>query len=548
MRCDSLMRRSIVVCIALVLLASVGCSRRQSGEQTHQPGTLVVALRQEPTSLDPLLLEGTSAYTFGELLYSYLTTYDSQGRVVGDLALEAPSPANGGVSADGKRLTFHLRHNVRWEDGLPVTARDVVFSFHAVMSPANNVSTRFGYELIASIAAPDPYTVVISMRRPYSPIIGDFFGGDSNYPILPAHLLAGDASINHVPFNSQPVGSGPYRLERWDRGNDITLAANTGYDAGTPKIARLVLPFEPDDSTTIERLQTGEIDAAFDQDASRIAELRAIPHHRVVVTPVPYFYALAFNLDDPMLADLAVRKALALAIDRRTLTQKISGGVYDADTAMRGLFTWAYDPHVAQAPYDPAQAASLLTSDGWIPGPDGIRVKNGKRLSIQLSYAIGEDITSRFAVAIAAAARAVGLELTLRGYDRTQFLSYDGPFLGGHYQVSLYDYQATYDPDATWLLGCSERSPNGFDVARYCNAEVDALLQRGAESYDRAQRITAYAQIQKRIAQDLPYDFLCQISEVDIVPDDLGGFAPPLLSPFNSASSWYWERPTRPAD
>jgi peptide/nickel transport system substrate-binding protein len=537
------MSRVMLVSMCLALFVSAGCTKRGPEQGQRQSGTLVVALRQEPMSLNPLLLEGTSAYTFGELLYSYLTNYDARGRITGDLAVEPPTPANGGVSPDGKRLTFHLRHGVRWQDGVPVTARDVLFTYRAIMSPSNDVETRFGYESIASIAAPDPYTVVITLRQPYAPIISDFFGGDSNYPILPAHLLASAPNINRVPFNADPVGSGPYRFERWERGDRITLAANRSYYAGTPHIARLVLPFEPDDSTTIERLQTGEIDAAFNQDASRITALRGIAHHRVVVTPVPYFYALAFNLSDPLVADPAIRKALALAIDRRTLTRKISGGVYHAGPAMRGLFTWAYDARVAQVPYDPAQSAALLTRDGWVRGADGIRTKNGKRLSLQLSFANGEDITTRFAVAIAAAARAAGIELTLRGFDRSQYLGRDGPLLGGHYEVSLYDYQGTYDPDATWLLACSERAPNGFNVARYCNPQVDALLQRGAASYDRARRIAAYATIQQLLAADLPYDFICQISEVDVTPDDLGGFAPPLLSPFNSASSWYWERP-----
>jgi peptide/nickel transport system substrate-binding protein len=539
------MRRMILIWTCLALIGVGGCTKQQARTGAHEPGTLTVALRQEPTTLDPLLLEGTGAYTFGELLYSYLTNYDAQGHIVGDAAIAAPTTANGGVSADGKRVTFHLRHDLRWQDGTPLTSRDVVFTYHAIMSPANNVSTRFGYDTVASIAAPDPYTVTIALRRPYAPIISDFFGGDSNYPILPAHLLANLPSLNHVPFNGAPVGSGPYRLDRWDRGDRITLRANASYYRGAPRIERLVLPFVPNDSTAMERLQTGEIDAAFNQDASRIAELRSIPHHRVVVTPVPYFYALAFNLHDPVLADHAVREAIALSIDRSTLTRKISGGVYDAATAMRGLFTWAYDPHVAPPPYDPAQAAALLSKDGWVRGPGGIRVKNGQRLSLQLSFPTGADITARFAVAIAAAARAVGIDLTLRGYDRSQYVAHDGPLLGGHYQVSLYDYQGAGDPDPTWLLACDERAPGGFDFAQYCNAQVDSLLRRAAATYDRAERIALYGQVQRRLVADLPYDFICQISEVDVIPDDLGGFARPILSPFNSASSWYWESPKR---
>ncbi|HEY5348818.1 MAG TPA: peptide ABC transporter substrate-binding protein [Candidatus Lustribacter sp.] len=542
------MLRTAMVFLCLVVLGSAGCTRQQARYQHRTSDALVIAMRKEPISLNPLLLEGTDSYAYSELLFSYLTNYRSDGRVVGDIAREVPSIANGGISDGGTRITYRLRRGVRWQDGAPLTAADVVFTYHAIMNPANDVPERYGYDVVASIAAPDPYTVVITLKRPFSPIIGYFFGGDSNNAILPAHLLRERHDLNTAAFNAQPVGSGPYRFDRWDRGDHVTLTANGSYYAGRPRIGRLVLPFISSDSTTISELQTGEVDAAFMLDASRIAELRAIPDHRVIVTPVPYFYAISFNLQDPLTSDLAVRQAIALAIDRRALTRKISRGVYRADTAMRGLFTWAYDPAADKAVYDPAQARAVLARDGWTQGRGGIATKHGRALRLQLSYAAGSDITSRFAVAIAAAVRAVGIDMTLRSYERGQFVETDGPLIQGRYQVSLYDYQGGYDPDASWLLSCGERSPHGLNVSRYCNADVDRLLERGAASYDRAARAAVYRQVQRRIARSLPYYFLCQISEVDVIPAQLGGYAPPLLSPFNSAASWYWESPKAPAD
>jgi len=532
------------VAMVLVMLAFAACTTQRAANDRRSPGTLTVAVQKEPIGLNPLLLEGMDAYTYSELLYSYLTRYDPSGRSTGDLVSVVPSVANGGVSADGTRVTYHLRRGVRWQDGTPVTARDVVFTFHAIMSPANNVPERYGYDLVTSCTAPDDYTVVITLRRAFSPIIGTFFGGDSNYPILPAHLLAKQRSLNTAAFNSQPVGSGPYRLDRWDRGNEITLTANPTYYAGVPKIGKLILPFIPQDSTAIDELQSGELDAAFLLDASRISELRAIPHHRVVVTPVPWYYALAFNLDDPILSDHTVREALALAIDRKTLTRKITQGVDDADTAMRGLFTWAFDPAADTLAYDPARAAALLTQDGWTPGPDGIRAKNGKRLHFELAFPTGLSITTRFATAITAAERAIGVDVSMRQYPRGQYIADDGPIMQGRYQLSLYDYQGTFDPDAGWFLACDQRAPRGFNMARYCNAGVDALLRRGDASFDRETRMKVYSQVQRRIAADLPYFFLCQISEVDVIPSDLGGYQKPLISPFNSVASWYWEKHT----
>src|SRR5579863_5320634 len=302
-----------VAAICLAALALVSCHARNAAGVDSS--TLRVSVRKDPISLNPLLLEGVPAYTFGELMYSYLTTYDASGRIAGDLAREVPSTANGGISADGLTVTFRLRRDARWQDGEPVTSRDVAFTYRAVMNSANNVPERYGYDIVTQIETPDPYTVVIRLARPFSPVLSLFFGGDSNYAILPAHLLASLPNLNNVPFNSSPVGSGPYKLQRWDRGDRITLDANPSYVHGKPGIQRLVLPFIPDDGTTIEQLQTGELDAAFFIDTSRVEQLRAIPNHRLVITPVPYFYAMSFNLQDPALADRTVREAISQAID-----------------------------------------------------------------------------------------------------------------------------------------------------------------------------------------------------------------------------------------
>jgi peptide/nickel transport system substrate-binding protein len=530
-------RRVAAVFLCLVTLAFAACTKQHG--PSAQTGTLVVAVQKEPISLNPLLLEGLDAYTYGPILYSYLTNYDASGRVVPDLAAEVPSPANGGVSSGGKTVTYRLRRNVRWQDGAPLTSADVLFTYRAVMNPNNDVPERYGYGKVTSIDAPDRYTVVIHLARAFSPIIGFFFGGDSNYPILPAHLLASLPNVNAVPFNSQPIGSGPYRFARWDRGDRLEFGANPSYYGGKPQIDRLVLPFIAQDATAIDELKTGEVDAATLLDASRIAELREIPNHRVVVTPVPYFYGLAFNLEDPLLADRSIRRAIALAIDRRTLTRKITQGVYDGDTALRGLFTWAYAPHADTIAYDPGLAQTLLSRDGWVLGPDGIRTKDGRRLHFEIALPTGEAITTRFATAIAAAERGVGIDVSLRQYARTQFISEQGPEISGRYQISLYDYQGTVDPDASWLLACDQRSPHGFDVARYCNPAMDALLQRGAASFDRAARAAVYAEVQKLLITDLPYFLICQISEVDVIPTSLQGYRSPLLSPFTSVASWH---------
>lgn len=532
-------RRTVSAIAAIVAFAMfvAGCAKQTHGGSNHD--SLVVAYQTEPASLNPLFLSGAVGFAISEFGYSYLTNYDSNGAIVPDVASAVPSVSNGGIARGGTEVTFRLRRGVVWADGVPLTSRDVTFTFGAIVNPANLVQSRYGYDRVASVGAPDPYTVVVHLPHPYSPIVAEFFGGDSNYPILPAHLLAKYPDLNHVAFNAAPVGSGPYRVTAWNRGDRLTFLANDRYFAGRPAIARVDLRFLHDSSTAVNQLLTGEADATFFADVSRIASLRTIPHHRIVVTPVPYFYALAFNLDRALTGDVALRRAFGLAIDRRTLVQKITHGLYDARTGMRGLFTWAYDARAGNVTFDPPAASALLDRAGWRRGDDGIRVKDGRRLSLQFAFYGGSEIEDEFVPAIVEEERSIGLEVSVKRYAREQFTALDGPLMQGRFDVALYSYQSDYDPDPSWLLSCAQRSPHGFNSAHYCNAAVERAMADGIASYDRSARSRAYALVQRQLLKDVPYDFLCQVSEIDVVPDWLRGFDRPLLSPFVSVARWH---------
>ncbi len=488
--------------------------------------------------MNPLYLEGSFAYEVGELGFSYLTNYDATGAIVPDVAREVPTVANRGISPDGTRITFHLRHGVRWQDGIPLTSRDVIFTFRAVMNPGNAIPSRYGYDRISSVEAPDRYTIVLTTRRPYSPIVSTFLGGDSNYPILPAHLLARYATLNRIPFNEAPIGSGPYRFGRWLHGDHVTLIANRRYFRSRPAINRIELRFVPDSSTVVNQLSTGEIDATFFADPSKMAALRQIPDHRIVVTPVPFGYSLDFNLSDPVIGDAKVRRAFALAIDRPTAVRKAFNGLYDASTGMRGLFNWAYDPSAGNIPYAPAAAAALLTSDGWVTGADGIRSKAGHRLDVRLSDYTGIQAEDELATIIAAQERAIGVNVTRQRFSRQTFFSLTGPLYSERYQVALYYFQSTWDPDVSWEFGCNQRPPNGYNTSYYCNRSVDRALAHAVSVFDRRSRLRDYSFVQRQVLKDLPYYFLCQLSEIDVIPRRLRGNQRPLLSPFNWVACW----------
>ena len=181
------------------------------------------------------------------LMFEPLLSADPSGSSVPILATAVPSQANGGISRDGLTISYRLRHDVRWTDGVPVTARDVIFSWRAIENPNNDAVSRHGYDDVRSIVAPEAYSVVVHLKRPFAPFVNTFFAeSDQPYDIVPAHVLARYHDFNQVPFDAAPtVSDGPFRFERWDRGDQLVLGANSGFFKGKPGLRRIEVKFVP---------------------------------------------------------------------------------------------------------------------------------------------------------------------------------------------------------------------------------------------------------------------------------------------------------------
>ncbi|HEY1429645.1 MAG TPA: ABC transporter substrate-binding protein, partial [Candidatus Tumulicola sp.] len=179
-----------------MLVSTAACAN--GGVARHEPSQLVIARLSEPVSLDPLYLQGPDASDISALLFSSLTRYDAKNRIVPDVASAVPSISNGGIAADGRHIVYRLRRDVRWQDGYPLTARDVVFTYRASVDPANAIPAQSGYAAVSNVSAPNRYEVDVTLKRPYAPIVATFFGGDGR-PILPAHVLEKYRNLNAVP-------------------------------------------------------------------------------------------------------------------------------------------------------------------------------------------------------------------------------------------------------------------------------------------------------------------------------------------------------------
>ncbi len=532
-------------------IVAAGCSRSGTNSATGPaPTTLRIAQMREPMALNPALENGTSSTQWGMLLFSYLVKFDDTGKLVGDLATEIPSLSNGGISRDGLTITYHVRPGVRFADGVPLTAADAAYSIAAIDNPQNNPQSRYGYDVVARADAPNPTTLVLHLKRRFSPLLTVVLA-PQGFPVLPKHILQRYPNFNHIPFDSQPIGSGPYVVERWLRGDRVEMRANPYFWKGKPQIARMTVQFVGDPQTAINLLHTHEVQGYFnEQDYANYPILRGIPGYTVTSTPEDAVGAIIFNTQNPPTSDPRVRHALAEAIDIKTLIAKAYRGALSSADAGRGLFIWAYDRTAyPDIPYDPADARRLLDQAGWQMGPDHLRHKNGRALQLLFIIQAATPGDAIIGNTVAAYESAVGARLTLKQFNITQFVApagEGGPVYGGKFEMALYPFVNGDDPDTTDQFACANVPPNGYNKSRICDPGIDALLAAGRTTYDIAQRKAIYGRLERVLYREMPIALLYQTRQVNTFTNELQGQTTSLSGAFWNVGAWRLSNPGEP--
>lgn len=508
----------------------VGTSNVATGHAWTHRGLLRIVNIAEPDSLNPLVGNFQIDSDLAQLWGGYFFNYNDRNELVPELVTTVPTLANGGISRDNRTVTYHLRKGVLWQDGLPFGADDVIFSWHAVMNKRNNVPSTVGYELIDSIERKDAWTIAVHLKKAYAPFITTFFGPCSNpYVVLPAHLLAKFADLNRVPFNSQPVGTGPFVVERWQRGSKIVFRANPHYWRGPPKLNEIWYTPIPDENTVISLLASHEADLDFNAANVNYKQLSGIDGTRVTLTPFTQFAQLVLNLRSPQLSDVRVRQALWLALDVKALLRDVTHGVNIPGYTDQPAFSWAYNPNVAHYDYDPAKARGLLDAAGWKAGPDGIRLKDGKRLQLTLAGVQGSANGNAAAVIVQRNWHDVGVESLVKNYVSSLFFaSYGagGIIQSGKFDVAFDSWLNGVDPDDSTLWMCNQFPPNGENVYHFCDSRVDAAERVALGTNDRAVRKRAYDTIQAILAERVPVIIAWYSRRLAVANSDLKNYRP----------------------
>lgn len=502
-----------------------------------KPGVLRLGSANDPDTLNPLLSAYQISTDLSMFWAGYLFNYSDANQLVPELATQVPTLQNGGIAKDGLTITYHLRKGVQWQDGAPFDASDVVFTWHAVMNPDNNVQTRTGYDDIVSIATPDRYTASVHLKKPYAPFVDSFLTmGSTAYPVLPKHLLAQYHDINRVAYNSKPIGTGPFVVQEWHRGQTLRMVANPHYWRAAPKLTAVEYYVIPDENTLATSMRTHELDFWYLASATNYPIASKIDGTRAVLTPFTQYSQLVFNTARPVLSDPNVRRALAFATDRRHLIDIVTYGVNILGEGDQPAFGWAHDPQLQSIPFDPVRARALLDSAGWRPGPDGVRLKNGQRLRLVFATTTGNAVGARMSVLLQAAWRAVGVEAEVKQYaSALMFSTYQtgGILQGGKFDVAFSSWVNGIDPDDATVVMCDQFPPHGQNVFHFCNRDVDAAERIALTRYDHTVRKRAYATVQRILVDQVPWLTMWFTRRFDVVSDDLHGYKPAhAVTPF----------------
>lgn len=498
--------------IAGLALAAAG----MAAETPRPGGTAIVAVSGDPGHLNPAISSAGPLHAVAGSLYNGLVALDRDGTPRPDLA------SRWETSADGLAVTFVLRDGVRWHDGAPLTAADVKFSFEEALFRLH-ARTRAGLApAVKAIDTPDPRTVVFRLHRPHPALLWQLDVTEA--PIIPRHVHAG-ADLSQSPANLRPVGTGPFRFERYRRDDEVVLVRNPDYfKRGLPYLDRLVFRILPNAATQLNALLAGEVDMLQRVSALDAQRLRD-KAYTLVDTPAGPGGAnctmtVAFNLDRPRLADLRVRQAIAHAIDReRVLSLVAFGQGRVAAAPIASGIPWAHLPGALDRwRTDPPQARRLLDAAGWPRGPDGAQA------ALDLAHF---PAFARYAELLRQQLAAVGIALRTRAMDPAAFAQV--VFVQRDFDLALVSYCNGTDPDigVRRMVHSGAVGPVPFsNAAGVRDAEVDRLFDAASASTDRGTRAAAYHAAQRRLADLLPYWWLIETDFTAAWRDDLAGFAP----------------------
>ncbi len=526
--------------LALSMVLATGIPSRALPVRVAPVGAVTIGELALPAVLNPLLDSSLATRDVTDAVFDSLLSADTHDALVPDLA------TGYSLAADGRTYTFALNGRARWQDGVPVTASDVLYTAKLVRDPQFPAVSRYAFGYITSLRSDGPLTVIATLRQVYAPFLRAF----ATTPILPAHVLSPIADkdlAGYQAFNLRPIGSGPYAVTDVTPGDHITLTASSSFARGTPRIAQIVFKREGSSKAELAALQSGAIDMI--GPSSSLTPQQVIPalqsgRYSAFAAPGSGWTHIDL-IESGFLRDHEVRQALTLATPRQRIVSTLFGGLAapaDADQPPTSIY---YDPSIAGTlPYAPGDVPGLLEKRGYTLVHSNWR-KFGRDLAITLWTDSGCADCLAVAGTVASSWTSAGIRTTVKAVDQHKLFGLHGPLYNADRLYSqqlsavLYTWAVSAEPDDTyyWATSMIVRPGHltGGNFDGYSDAVVNRLSGQALITTDEQRRIAIYQHIQRLLVNDQPDVFLYWTAHLTITVDSLQGYR---ANPFAPGITW----------
>lgn len=542
-------------CTAAFALSSLGASRLVSPVQAAAPmaipngGTIIPAMAETPVTLAPYLNQQLALVDIDNAVFQGLLRYNYKNKPYGLIAKSWK------VSDGGKHYTFFLNPKARWDDGVPVTAKDVVFTEHLVTNPAFPATGVSSQQYIKTIRATGKYRVDIQLKSIYAPFLR-FYG--SSY-VLPQHILGkmAPASISKdVQWARQPLGSGPFKITQYAAADHITETAvkNWWMGGGKPHLSQIIFRIVPSGDTAAAQLQTGEITMGMNDSnltVQNYVQLQKDPNLKVYHFPT-FSWGHGDFIETGFLKDVRVRQALTMATPKGQIIKQVDLGYgtpqYSDQAPGRKLY---YDPAVTKFwHYNIARAKQWLAKDGFVMKGSQLE-KGGKKFNVNLYILSGSTASSDEAEILKNNWAKLGIGTTIKAEDSATLFGPRGPLYDPNrlslptMNIVLYGWITGPDPDDSFFWGCdkiiSKTVHTGGNFDGYCNPTVDKLVHEGLLTTNVKQRQIIYKKAEMIIARQVPDLFINWQAGFAVATKKLHNFHPtPYVNGItNDAENWF---------